>query len=336
MNPSVYLWAAMVFFYFIIPNSYAQDQTTVAPMTVKEGVYRNIPGSQPKLRYFTQKPDVPGSATPYGNNLVAGHYVQSGDARLYYEVYGKGSPILVMHGGGVGTPYELGSIIDKLRGNHQVIVMSTRGHGRSEIGKSPLSFAQRADDAYQVLRAVTEQPAMVIGFSDGAYASYALATKYPQAVDRIVAIGAGTLTPGYYHADMTWEDLRNMDPEFIAQEEKLAPEPARLPAFFHDYMMFWSKVKVGADELSHITCPVLLIAGDEDDHAPMVTMVQAENLIPNSRLCIVPKAGHTAFLDNEAVVWDAVGPFLEADKATLVPSRKVLYNQHFLPSDSQK
>ncbi len=86
------------------------------------------------LRWFTEKADAVGSSTPYGNNEKAGHYVQSGDARLYYEVYGKGTPVVVLHGGGVGTPYEMGCIIDELRKNHEVIVMSTRGHGRSEIG----------------------------------------------------------------------------------------------------------------------------------------------------------------------------------------------------------
>lgn len=58
------------------------------------------------LRWFTEKADAVGSSTPYGNNEKAGHYVQSGDARLYYEVYGKGTPVVVLHGGGVGTPYE--------------------------------------------------------------------------------------------------------------------------------------------------------------------------------------------------------------------------------------
>lgn len=66
------------------------------------------------IRYFMQGPDVKGSPTPYGHNALAGHYVQAGDALLYYEVYGEGAPIAVFHGGAVGTPYELGTIIDKL------------------------------------------------------------------------------------------------------------------------------------------------------------------------------------------------------------------------------
>lgn len=64
----------------------------------------------PAIRYFMQAPGAKGSDTPYGNNTVAGHYVQAGDARIYYEIYGKGKPLFVFHGGGVGTPYELSLI----------------------------------------------------------------------------------------------------------------------------------------------------------------------------------------------------------------------------------
>lgn len=305
------------------------DLQAAAPDTVAISSQQNTVS----LRYFGQPAGVKGSATPYGNNVKNGHYVQSGDAKLYYEVYGQGTPVLVLHGGGVGTPYELGHIIDKLRdGSHQVIVMSTRGHGRSEIGHTPLSFAQRAADAETVLKAVTDKKAIVVAFSDGAYTSYALAKNYPQSVDRIVAIGAGTLRKGYYDANSgDWEALRKADPEFIAQQEKLAPEPQRLDQWFKDYMKFWSQASVGKDELSAISCPVLLIAGDEDDHAPVATMLEAADLIPNSRLCIVPKAWHTAFLDNEAVVLSTLLPFVETkDAAALTPSKKVAYNTRFV------
>ena len=65
-------------------------------------------------RYFTQG-DNPSSATPYGDNLKIGKYAQADDAKIYYEVYGKGEPILILHGGGVGSPYELGKILDELK-----------------------------------------------------------------------------------------------------------------------------------------------------------------------------------------------------------------------------
>jgi hypothetical protein len=75
---------------------------------------------------------------------------------------------------------------------------------------------------------------------------------------------------------------------------------------------------------------LLTIAGDEDDHAPLVTMVAAHQMIPDSRLCIVPKAWHTAFLDNFPVTWAAMDGFIHADRNSFQRSRKVEYNNRVL------
>ena len=65
-----------------------------------------IGNSADAARYFIQG-DKAGSSTPYGDNVKVGKYVQADDAKIYYEVYGAGEPILILHGGGIGTPYEL-------------------------------------------------------------------------------------------------------------------------------------------------------------------------------------------------------------------------------------
>ena len=187
--------------------------------------------SAPAMRYFMQQPNVPGSATPYGNNKKAGHYVQAGDAKIYYEVYGKGKPLFVFHGGGVGTPYEMGQLIDKLQQDYQVIAVSTRGHGRSEIGHDPLTYEQKAEDMLAVMKKVTNEPAVLLGFSDGAYTAYKVASMYPARVDRVVAIGAGTLKPGFFSGEMKVADLEKIDAAFIEQQKKIMPEPERYQEF---------------------------------------------------------------------------------------------------------
>ncbi|MCR5379643.1 MAG: alpha/beta hydrolase [Lentisphaeria bacterium] len=276
------------------------------------------------IRYFTQGDRI-GSATPYGDNPSTGHYVQAEGARLYYEDYGKGKPILVLHGGGVGSPYEMGEMIDDLRRDFRIIVMATRGHGHSEIGHVPFTYPQKAADAAAVLDAAdVREPVVVLGFSDGAYTAYKLAALYPQRVERIAAIGAGTLKAGYFSPEMRVEDIEKADEAFVACLKKRMPEPERLQEFFTAYMGFWSQMFVGKETFEAIRCPVLFVAGDEDDHAPIDTMVEAFRLTQNSRLCIVPKAWHTCFLDDFATTWAAIGPFLRAPLASLKPSRKVL------------
>ena len=263
-----------------------------------------------ELRYFTQPAGAAASSTPYGDNQAAGRFVQSGDAQIYYESYGSGAPVFIFHGGGIGSPYELGRIIDELRKTRQVVVISSRGHGHSEIGHSPVSLDQKADDMLAVMREITDKPAVILGFSDGAYTAYKLAEKHPEAVEKLVAIGAGTLKPGFFPSSMPVTELEKADPVYVAQMRSLMPEPDRLQEFLNDYMAFWNKAEVGAELLSKIECPVLLVGGDRDTHAPPATMVEANELLPDSRLCIVPEAGHAAFLDNYPVTWAAIEQFL--------------------------
>lgn len=276
-------------------------------------------------RYFMQG-DAKGVKTPYGDNLKAGNYVQAGDAKIYYEVYGKGEPILILHGGGVGSPYELGKLIDELRKNHKVILMSTRGHGRSEIGHSPLTYEQKANDALTVLNAISREPVQVIGFSDGAYTAYKLAAMNPARVERIVAIGAGTLKAGYFGDSMKISDLEKIDAAFVEYEKTIMPEPERWQEFFDGYMKFWHDMSVGEEIFGAINCPVLLVVGDEDDHAPIITVLEAHQMLKNSRLCVVPKAWHSAFLDNYEVTAAAIRQFVNAPLKDLQPSKKVDYN----------
>ena len=262
------------------------------------------------MRYFMQG-DALGSATPYGDNLKVGEYVQAGDAKIYYEVYGAGEPILILHGGGVGSPYELGRILDELKKSHKLIVMSTRGHGRSEIGHEPLTYKQKADDALAVLDAVKIfEPIQILGFSDGAYTAYEIAALYPARVERITAIGAGTLKAGFFSSEISLAELEKLDEKFFAAQKKIRPEPERWQEFLSDYMKFWSEQNIGAETFGKIKCPVLLIVGDEDDHAPVATVLEAHQLIKNSRLCVVPKAWHTAFLDNFDMTAAAIFQFV--------------------------
>ena len=282
-------------------------------------------GTADAARYFMQY-DAKGVKTPYGDNVKVGSYVQTSDAKIYYEVYGKGEPILILHGGGVGSPYEMGKMLDELKKKHKLIVMSTRGHGRSEIGHTPLTYRQKADDAIAVLNATVDEPVKILGFSDGAYTAYEIAALYPQYVDRIAAIGAGTLQAGFFSGEMRVEDMEKLDAEFIAYEKTIMPEPERLQEFYTKYMDFWNKMSVGEETFGAIKCPTLLIVGDEDDHAPVVTVVEAHQLIPNSRLCVVPKAWHSAWLDNFDVTWTAIKQFMNAPYETLQPSKKVELN----------
>ena len=264
------------------------------------------------LRYFSQTPQMEASATPYGDNQSAAHYAQSGDAKIYYEVYGKGDPVLILHGGGLGSAYEMGCFIDKLKGSNQVIVISTRGHGKSEIGHTPFSLKQRAEDIKAVLDdAKIKEAVTIIGFSDGGYSGYSFAANYPTRVKKLVAIGAGEVlnTNKFFVFDLN--EWRKMDADFINQQKKLMPEPERWQEMLDMYEDMWNGAVISKETFSKVTCPVLVINGENDINSPMTTAIAAYYELPNAQLSIIPNTPHPCFLVNFNAVWSVVEPFIK-------------------------
>jgi len=264
-------------------------------------------------RYFMQSDNDIVSSIPYGNNEKAGNYVKSDDAKIYYEIYGKGAPILVLHGGQVGCTYEMGRFIDELSKNYQVIAVSTRGHGKSEIGHSPVTYNQRANDALAVLNEVTKKPAIVLGFSDGAYAAYKLASMYPDKVKKIIAIGAGeNLDHMRKVPHNTVEDFKKADEKFVETQLAIMPEPDRWQEYLDNMNTFYNKDMIADKKLfMSIKCPVLVIAGELDPNAPLDTIITAYKMIPNAQLAIIPNAPHQVFVKNFDAVWASIVPFLK-------------------------
>jgi pimeloyl-ACP methyl ester carboxylesterase len=248
---------------------------------------------------------------PYGNNPKAGHYVQANDAKIYYEVYGKGQAVVLLHGGLFGSTVEFSDFINKLKQNYLVIAISTRGHGKSELGTQPLTLDQRATDAMAVINAVTKDSVAVIGFSDGGYSAYKLAQMYPERVKKMIVIGAGEIYPGLREFKFTAKQAQEMDKPFWEQQLKLMPEPNRVEDLFIQVANCYNNATVSKDVLSAIKCPVLVMAGDRDGGNPVERVVSAARFIPKSQIAIIPNAGHGCFLENFEATWASILPFMK-------------------------
>lgn len=248
---------------------------------------------------------------PYGNNPKTEHYVQSGDAKIYYEIYGKGQPIIILHGGIVGSIEEMHQFIDSLSKSYQVIAVSTRGHGKSEIGTGPITYEEKANDIIAVITAVTRDSVMILGFSDGAYTGYKVASMYPARVKKLIAIGAGEQVPGLRKVVFDATDAMRDDNRFWEQKRALMPEPQRLPEFWKKMETFYNTMVAGKELFNSIKCPVLVMAGERDMNALLASVIATYQMIPNSQLCIIPNAPHPVFLVNFPAVWACILPFLK-------------------------
>lgn len=266
---------------------------------------------QKSLRHFMQQNPLPATAIPYGDNPKAGHYVKSTDAKIYYEVYGTGKPIVILHGGIFGSTLEMGRFIDSLSKSYKVIAVSTRGHGKSEIGKVDPSYEQKAKDIIAIIEAETSDSATVLGFSDGAYTGYHLAAAFPAKVNRVIAIGAGTWKKGWRNFTVTKEMAFGLDSLYWKQQMTLAAEPKRIDEWFTSNSKTYNSTEVNDNVFKRIQCPVLMLSGELDQNAPLQTVIDAYHLIPRAQLGIIPNAPHPVFLVNFPAVWANIKPFLQ-------------------------
>lgn len=266
--------------------------------------------AQVNLRHVFQPADVV-HEVPYGANAAVGNYVETDDAKIYYEVYGEGTPLAVLHGGIFGSTIEMADFINKLKDDYQVIAISTRGHGKSEIGKGPITYEKKARDVMSVLEIVTQDPVILLGFSDGAYTGYKVASMFPEKIQKLIAIGAGEQIPGLRKVVFnTPAEAFRMDSAYWQQQLKLMPEPDRLKEFWDMMAHFYNTMTVSKELFGSIQCPVLLVSGELDRNAPLPTIINAYNMIPDCQLSIIPNTGHVVFLENFDAVWAGIVPFL--------------------------
>lgn len=249
----------------------------------------------------------------YGNNPEAGKYLNAGDARLYYEVYGQGKPLVMLHGGVYGYIDEYQQFIERLSQNYQVICIATRGHGKSEAGKGDFSFQQRAEDAYKLIRHITRDSVIVLGFSDGGYSAFRLAALHPELVNKLIVIGAGDYPTNSKRQKFNYtpEGLMKYDSAFFKSRLALMPEPQRWKEILSKLSKMYNEDATSVEIFKKITCPTLVMSGDRDDYLSVEAVVNCAKAIPNAQLSIIPNCHHVVFFCNFPAVWEAINPFLK-------------------------
>ncbi len=227
--------------------------------------------------------------TPYGNNPAAGHYSNVDGIRLYYEVYGSGAPLVVLHGNG-GSIASMRYQIDFFRSHRRVIAIDSRGHGKSEMGPGRLTYTQMADDVAALLAQLHTGPADFIGWSDGGIVALLVALRHPAVVRRLAISGANlspeALAPG---------DVPSMKADLLNAQSKLAAGDRSQPwARICQYLQLMiTQPHITAADLKKITAPTLVMAGGHDLIPAAHTRAIAAGL-PHAILHVFPGAGHAA------------------------------------------
>jgi pimeloyl-ACP methyl ester carboxylesterase len=229
---------------------------------------------------------------------------------LHYAVYGRGSPVILLHGGLANLDY-WGHQIAALKSRHMVIAMDSRGHGRSTRDARPYGYDLMADDVIGLMDVLNLPKADIVGWSDGAILGLDLAIRYSSRVGKVFAFAANTVPSGV-------NDDVEKNPTFAAfikrarqEYEKYSATPREYDSFLEQISKMWASEPNWTDaQLKAITAPVLVVDGDHDEAIKREHTEYIAATIPGAGLLILPNASHFAFLQDPDLFSYAVLHFL--------------------------
>ncbi|MFB3389600.1 alpha/beta fold hydrolase [Flavobacterium sp. LAR06] len=216
---------------------------------------------------------------PYGNNKEAGNFKQINGMQMYYEVYGSGTPLILLHGNG-GSIKGHSKKIEYFKKYFQVIAIDSRGHGKSvDNSNKQLNYNQMANDVSVLLDSLKIKNANVWGQSDGGILGLLLAIHNPDKVSKLAAFGAN-LYPG----------KKAVYPEI----DKLVMDTLKAtkdPRTKNLYTLLAYQPNIKDKDLQKIKCPVLIMSGDRDA-ITLEHSIEIFSNIENSNFFVMPGATH--------------------------------------------
>ena len=228
----------------------------------------------------------------FGNNPAAGKFYDIRGIKVYCEIYGKGKPLLLLHGNG-GSISAFEENIPFLASKYKVIAVDSRAQGKSADAKDSLSFEMMADDDAALLDALHIDSACVIGWSDGGIVALALAMRHPDKVIKLAATGANLVPDSLAFSGNGWNEMKEAFKNHKENLNATAKEKNEWKMFLLDYQ----EPRFSFDALSAIRCPSLIICGDHD-LIPIEHTVKIFQHITNGRLWVVPNSGHATLREH--------------------------------------
>jgi pimeloyl-ACP methyl ester carboxylesterase len=221
----------------------------------------------------------------YGNNNAAGRYYNIRGIKMYCEIYGRGKPLLLIHGNG-GSINSFADNIPFFSQKYKVIALYSRAQGKTIDTKDSLSFEMMADDEAALLDALHIDSAYVLGWSDGGNNGLLLAIRHPEKVIKLVTTGANLWPDSTAMMPSEWINEKNVV-DTIHTENFTVERKNEWKLFLLD----WLQPHISLEQLHSIRCPALIIGGDHDVIRVEHTVLIAKN-IPGAYLWIVPNSGH--------------------------------------------
>jgi pimeloyl-ACP methyl ester carboxylesterase len=278
------------------------------------GVVCLLPLVLPRTAAPASAPSEPWQTLPQTPALppaVKSGYAPVNGIRMFYAVFGHGSPVLLLHGGLANSNY-WGDVIPILVRNHfKVIVADSRGHGRSTRSAEPYSYELMASDVLALLTYMKLTKVDLVGWSDGGIIGLVIAMQHPERLRRLFAYGANG-DPSGVRPDI------DSSPTFTGYIERtrreyreLSPTPGNYDAFLAQIQAMWAQQpNFAAARLQRITVPAAIADGAHDEAIKREHTEYLARTIPGATLIILPDVSHFGMLQNPQEFSTAVINFL--------------------------
>lgn len=242
-------------------------------------------------------------ANSFGNNDSTGKYAIANGIKIYYEEYGQGQPLLLLHGNSESIQ-SFSLQIPEFSKHYRVITVDTRGQGKSSEDGKTYSYDLFADDMNALLDVLNIDSANILGWSDGGNTGLIMAMKYPKKVKRLVTMGANVFIDNSVVDKWVFKELHKQLKEMKYDTSYSDRNRVRL------INLLLTEPKHNFEELKIISSPVLVLAGQKDVIKENHTRNIAKN-IKNSKLIIAPKETHYYPTENSKAFNETVIEFLK-------------------------
>jgi len=250
-------------------------------------------------------PPTPSLPKPAGSG-----YAPVNGIRVWYAEFGRGEPVLLLHGGLANSNY-WGNQVPALAESYRVIVVDSRGHGRSTHDERPYGYDLMASDVLGLMDFLKLPKAAVVGWSDGAILGLDIAIHHPERLSKLFAFAANSDPSGV--ADIAQSTVFNA---YIARAEKeyqvLSPTPDQYKSFVDQISKMWeTEPHFTAAQLRVITVPTWIVDADHDEAIKRENTEFMANEIPDAELLLQPQVSHFSFLQDPRQFTGDVLHFME-------------------------
>ncbi|MDB5118839.1 MAG: alpha/beta hydrolase [Sphingobacteriales bacterium] len=240
----------------------------------------------------------PKNATVNDTLVSKNGYSEVNGIKMYYEIYGQGQPLVLLHGGGSTIQTTFGKVIPVLAQHKQLICIELQAHGRTSDRDKDVSFEQDADDVVTLLKNLNIGKADFFGFSNGGTTTIQIAIRHPEVVNKIIlgsALCKRNGVPAPFWDFMKQATLANMPKQLKEAYLKVSNNPKGLQIMHDkDAKRMVNFKNIPDQQIKSIKAPTLIIIGDKDVITPEHAL-EMHRLIANSQLAIIP-GGHGEYI----------------------------------------